>query len=108
MAVTLVAGMGFACIIVPAQTILQERAPVASRARIFAVQLMLGSVASILPLLFIGGIADVIGTTWVFLGLGLVVLAIYYLQARKLRDAGAPDAPVQVLAIDPTAESPTR
>jgi MFS family permease len=73
---TLVAGVGFACIIVPSQTILQERAPAASRARIFAVQLMLGSVASVVPLLFIGGIADVVGTPWVFAALGLGLLAL--------------------------------
>jgi MFS family permease len=106
MAVTLIAGMGFACIIVPAQTILQERAPVDSRARIFAVQLMLGSVASVLPLLFIGGIADLVGTTWVFLGLGLVVLAFYYLQLRHVRGAPAEDAPVHVLAADAADAEP--
>jgi len=104
MAVTLVAGMGFACIIVPAQTILQERAPVDSRARIFAVQLMLGSVASVLPLLFIGGIADLVGTTWVFLGIGLVVLAFYYLQVRRVRYSPAEVETVHVLAAD-TAEA---
>jgi MFS family permease len=76
MAVTLVAGVGFACIIVPAQTILQERAPAASRARIFAVQLMLGSVASVVPLLFIGGIADVVGPPVVCAALGVGLLAL--------------------------------
>jgi hypothetical protein len=76
MAVTLVAGVGFAGIIVPAQTILQERAPVDSRARIFAVQLMLGSVASVVPLLFIGGIADVVGAPLVFGALGVGLLAL--------------------------------
>jgi MFS family permease len=108
MAVTLVAGMGFACVIVPAQTILQERAPVDRRARIFAVQLMLGSVASVVPLLFIGGIADVIGTTWVFLALGLVVLAFYYLQNQKVQLPSDEEPPLQLLAADPDAELPPR
>jgi MFS family permease len=86
MTVTLVAGVGFACIIVPAQTILQEHAPAASRARIFAVQLMLGSVASVVPLLFIGGIADVVGPPFVFaaLGVGLLVL-LGALEAHQRR-----------------------
>ncbi|HLH22605.1 MAG TPA: MFS transporter [Chloroflexota bacterium] len=88
MAVTLVAGVGFACIIVPAQTILQEHAPPESRARIFAVQLMLGSVASVVPLIFIGGIADLVGSPLVFaaLGAGLLVLltALAYRQRHAL------------------------
>jgi MFS family permease len=74
MATTFIAGLGFACIIVPAQTILQERAPATSRGRIFAVQLMLGSLASVLPILFIGGIADLVGAPWVFLALGVGLL----------------------------------
>ena len=65
---------------------------------------MLGSVASVLPLLFIGGIADLVGTTWVFLGIGLVVLAFYYLQVRRVRDSPAEDETVHVLAAD-TAEA---
>ncbi len=87
MAVTLVAGVGFACIIVPAQTILQERAPAASRARIFAVQLMLGSVASVVPLLFIGGIADVLGPPVVFAALGAGLLALVGALASRQRRA---------------------
>jgi MFS family permease len=94
MAVTLVAGLGFAAIIVPAQTILQEQAPADSRGRIFAVQLMLSSVATVVPLLFIGGLADLIGTAWVFVGVGgglLLLLAILEHHARRKRPlASAP------------------
>lgn len=101
MATTLAAGVGFACIIVPAQTILQERAPAAGRGRIFSVQLMLGSVASVLPLLFIGGIADAVGTTWVFAGLGVALIAfLVYLErnvspqllGRRAEDRPGPEA----------------
>jgi MFS family permease len=107
MVATFFAGLGFACIIVPAQTILQERAPVDSRARIFAVQLMLGSVASVLPLLFVGGIADLIGASWVFAGIGLVVLLAYYVQVRHLRKSGDAEAPLVVLAADPVVQPPS-
>jgi MFS family permease len=106
MAVTLLAGVGFACIIVPAQTILQERAPAASRGRIFAVQLMLGSVASVLPLLFVGGVADIVGTPWVFLGLGLLLLAslvagLRRRQAPSSEVAAAPSAPPESGELEP-------
>jgi MFS family permease len=98
MAMTLFAGVGFACIIVPAQTILQERAPADSRARIFAVQLMLGSVASVVPLLFIGGIADVVGPPFVFAALGaglLALLAALEGQQRRGLRPGARLAPAE-------------
>ena len=80
---TLVAGLGFASVIVPAQTILQERAPAASRGRIFAVQLMLGSLASVIPLLGVGSLADLIGTPWVFVSLGLGLLLFLWLLLRR-------------------------
>jgi MFS family permease len=104
MLATLAAGVGFACIIVPAQTILQERAPAASRGRIFAVQLMLGSVASVVPLLFIGEIADLIGTTWVFMGLGIALVAfLVFLESRARREAEGPAVDVQGAASEPRA-----
>ncbi|MCA1647891.1 MAG: MFS transporter [Chloroflexi bacterium] len=70
MALALVAGFGFVAIMVPAQTFLQERAPVELRGRVFAVQLMLSNFASIVPLLLLGGLADLIGvdTTLVLIG----------------------------------------
>jgi MFS family permease len=76
MALALVAGLGFVSIMVPAQTFLQERAPVELRGRVFAVQLMLSNLASIVPLLLLGGLADVIGVdkTLTLIGV-LIVLA---------------------------------
>jgi hypothetical protein len=44
MFVALVAGIGFVCMIVPAQTIIQERAPVTIRGRVFSIQFMLSNV----------------------------------------------------------------
>src|SRR5579859_863423 len=75
MALALVAGLGFVAIMVPSQTFLQERAPVELRGRVFAVQLMLSNFASIVPLLLLGGLADVIGVdkTLVLIGLLIVV-----------------------------------
>src|SRR5207245_4112749 len=56
MCLALIAGLGFVAIMVPAQTFLQERAPVELRGRVFAVQLMLSNFASIVPLLLLGGL----------------------------------------------------
>ena len=98
MAITLVAGLGFAAIIVPAQTILQERAPADSRGRIFSVQLMLSSVATVVPLLFIGGIADVLGTPWVFVGIGAGLLALLGGLEWRLRQSRPSEVFIEVPA----------
>jgi MFS family permease len=73
MALALVAGFGFVAIIVPAQTLLQERAPVELRGRVFAVQLMLSNLASIVPLLLLGGLADLIGVDVTLLLIGVLI-----------------------------------
>ena len=73
MALALVAGFGFVAIMVPAQTFLQERAPVDLRGRVFAVQLMLSNFASIVPLLLLGGLADLIGVDKTLTLIGLLI-----------------------------------
>jgi MFS family permease len=74
MVLALIAGLGFVAIMVPAQTFLQERAPVELRGRVFAVQLMLSNFASIVPLLLLGGLADVIGVDRTLLLIGLLIV----------------------------------
>jgi MFS family permease len=73
MLLALVAGFGFVAIMVPTQTFLQERAPVQLRGRVFAVQLMLSNLASIIPLLLLGGLADLIGVDKTLLFMGLLI-----------------------------------
>jgi MFS family permease len=73
MGLALVAGLGFVAIMVPAQTFLQERAPVELRGRVFAVQLMLSNFASIVPLLLLGGLADLIGVEKTLLLIGVLI-----------------------------------
>jgi MFS family permease len=70
-AVAFFAGISYAFVAIPAQTQLQEDLPEDVRGRVFGVLNMLVSVASFLPILVVGPIADVIGTTLV-----LVVVAI--------------------------------
>ena len=73
MLLALIAGFGFVAIMVPAQTFLQERAPVGLRGRVFAVQLMLSNFASIVPLLLLGGLADLIGVDSTLLLIGVLI-----------------------------------
>ena len=73
MLLALIAGFGFVAIMVPAQTFLQERAPVGLRGRVFAVQLMLSNFASIVPLLLLGGLADLIGVDRTLLLIGVLI-----------------------------------
>ena len=87
--VMIVAGMtGFALsmMIISAQTILQERAPVETRGRIFAVQIMLGNLASIIPLVFVGQLADWIGVPMVMGLLSISILALGFVAVRSYRE----------------------
>ena len=82
MALALVAGFGFVSIMVPAQTFLQERAPVELRGRVFAVQLMLSNFASIVPLLLLGGLADLIGVEKTLLLIGVLIAMAGVISVR--------------------------
>lgn len=87
MFIAFILGLSFAFVIIPAQTLLQERAPVHMRGKVFAVQLMLGSVASVVPLIFIGSMADILGVNIVIMFLSLVVFgtATYSIhQSRRI------------------------
>ena len=82
MALALLAGFGFVAIMVPAQTLLQERAPVDLRGRVFAVQLMLSNFASIVPLLLLGGLADLIGADKTLVLIGVLIAVAGALSVR--------------------------
>lgn len=82
MALALVAGFGFVAIMVPTQTVLQERAPAGLRGRVFATQLMLGNLASVIPLLLLGGLADVMGVDRTLVLLSLLLAVMVAVSAR--------------------------
>ena len=82
MALALLAGFGFVAIMVPAQTLLQERAPVDLRGRVFAVQLMLSNFASIVPLLLLGGLADLIGADKTLVLIGMLIAVAGAISVR--------------------------
>ena len=74
-AVAFLAGVAYAFVAIPAQTQLQEDLPADVRGRVFGVLNMLVSVASFLPILVVGPIADVIGPTLVLSFVAIAIMA---------------------------------
>ena len=68
--VALLAGIAYACVAIPSQTQLQEDLPEDVRGRVFGILNMLVSVSSFLPIIIVGPVSDLVGTTTV-----LVVVA---------------------------------
>ena len=71
----LAAGVGYAFVAVPAQTQLQEELPEEIRGRVFGVLNMLVNIASFLPIILVGYIADSIGPDTVLLACAVLVFA---------------------------------
>jgi hypothetical protein len=69
------AGIAYASVAIPAQTQLQEDLPEDVRGRVFGVLNMLVSVASFLPILVVGPIADLLGTTIVLVLVAILIAA---------------------------------
>ena len=92
MATTLLAGLAFVAVVVSAQTIVQERAPVELRGRVFAVQLVLSNVVGVVPLIFLGELADHIGVDWTLLLVGGLVVGVGLVSARLATRDGLEDA----------------
>jgi hypothetical protein len=69
----LLLGLAFAYVLVPAQTLVQELAGDEIRGRVLSIQLMASSAFMIIPLLFVGGLADAFGITNVLMGMGLLI-----------------------------------
>jgi len=74
--VAFAAGIGYAFVAVPAQTQLQEELPPTVRGRVFGVLNMLVSIASFLPIIIVGPIADAVGTSLVVQASAVVVLLV--------------------------------
>ena len=67
------AGIAYAAVAIPSQTQLQEDLPEDVRGRVFGVLNMLVSVASFLPIILVGPISDLIGTTAVILSVAIFI-----------------------------------
>lgn len=82
MALSALIGWQVGMVMAPAQAIVAEWAPRELRGRIFAIQLTITNLASIFPLLLLGGLADLLGIPWVVALLALGILALWLLTLR--------------------------
>jgi MFS family permease len=76
-------GIAYAFITVPAMTLLQEQLRDDIRGRVFGVLNVLVSIFSLLPLVFVGPIADVWGVAPVFVLAALVVFGVWVLGRKE-------------------------
>jgi MFS family permease len=110
-ALAFLAGIAYGIVAISSQTQLQEDLPEEVRGRVFGVLNMLVSVASIVPIIIVGTISDLIGTTAVILtvAIGVTASGIVSVLTRGPLPAGAPpEAPGHVLhgtPVDPTGST---
>ena len=110
--VAFVAGVSYAYVAVPAQTALQEELPADVRGRVFGVLNTLVSMASFLPIIIVGPVADVVGTPAVIVLCAAVVAAtgiasFFFAEAMGSRHATPgetyqPADPVTVTSTTPS------
>lgn len=103
--IALALGVAYAFVAVPSQTQLQEELPEDVRGRVFGVLNMLVSIASFLPIVVVGPVADLVGPPIVILASGLVVGAAGVASILAAHPTtGGPAAPGVALApVDPVA-----
>jgi len=107
-AIAFLAGVCYGIVAISAQVQLQEDIPPEGRGRVFGVLNMLISVASILPIIIVGPIADAVGTTVVILAVaGLVFVSglISIFVRGPIRADEAPDLIPEISPgsmLDPT------
>lgn len=114
--VAFIAGITYAFVAVPAQTALQEELPSDVRGRVFGVLNTLVSLASFLPILIVGPVADLIGTPAVVLisaGVIAVTCVGSYLWGKPTTGKGINphmevSDPITVTATSSTLNRPIR
>jgi MFS family permease len=113
--VAFTAGVSYAFVAVPAQTALQEELPSDVRGRVFGVLNTLVSLASFVPIIVVGPIADEVGVTAVIMVCALVValtaIGSFFLAPEVPADADPhetyrPTDPVTVATQSTTLVSP--
>jgi MFS family permease len=80
-----VLGIAMAVMNIPAQTLVQERAPEEGRARVLSLQIMLYSVGTIPVLLFAGAFAQLIGLDPLIFLIAITMLLVCWWGARYVR-----------------------
>jgi MFS family permease len=95
--VAFTAGISYAYVAVPAQTALQEELPEDVRGRVFGVLNTLVSLASFLPIILVGPLADVTGPTLVIMACAAVVGGTALASWFMAPDMDASGRPVETL-----------
>ncbi len=109
-AIALLAGMAYGFVAIPSQTQLQEELPEDVRGRVFGVLNMLVSVASFAPIIVVGPVSDLVGTTIVlllvaaFVGLAGVLSILTrgplnLLEARSMATGPTTPAAIDLVAV---------
>lgn len=75
-------GIATVSVLVPSQTVLQESTPEEDRGKVFSVLGVAMSGLSLIPVLLSGVLADIFGTTPIFIGLGLIILLLGIFMLR--------------------------
>ena len=107
-AIAFLAGIAYGIVAISAQVQLQEDIPADVRGRVFGVLNMLISVASILPIIVVGYIADQVGTTAVILVAAALVLVsglASILTRGPIKEDEGPDVIPEIVPgsqLDPT------
>jgi MFS family permease len=107
--IALLAGIAYAFVAIPAQTQLQEEIPEDVRGRVFGVLNMLVSTASFLPIIIVGPVADIVGTTIVlyFVAAGITFSGLVSILTRgPLKPSEARQTatgPMTPAGLDPVA-----
>jgi MFS family permease len=105
----LLAGIAYAFVAIPAQTQLQEDLPEDVRGRVFGVLNMLVSTASFLPIIIVGPVADIFGTTQVLYIVAIAITVsgiLSYVTRGPLKPAEAKamaTGPTTPAGLDPVA-----
>lgn len=108
-AIGFLAGVCYGIVAISAQVQLQEDIPADVRGRVFGVLNMLISVASILPIIIVGPIADVVGTTAVILAIAAFVVVSGLFSIIRRGPIRAEEERDLVTAIEPGSQlDPTR
>ncbi|MDO8573354.1 MAG: MFS transporter [Candidatus Daviesbacteria bacterium] len=71
---SLLIGVALISILIPSQTVLQENTPEKDRGKVFAVLGMAMAALSLIPVLLVGFLADIFGTTPIFMAMGIIII----------------------------------
>ena len=85
MVLALVLGYGYALVVASAQTLVQQRTPEELRGRVFATQFAFANAVAVVPLMFLGSLADLVGVSEVTLLGGLLMFVAGAFSASHTR-----------------------